>query len=200
MLNLLLLTWQTTSIKAVNIFLLSSVCVDYFCGKCSVLCLHYLVLHDVTLPGHTVSISMERNISTHLKYKLDNIIHMFNPFFCEVNIDTKEAKSSWTCSSTTHETVAPTLCSQHREQASWALMTKQVAQVVARLQEQEWVDSTWIEVITFRKTYFNSNQNNVIQSATDVYDCKTSLTSKNDQTPFKNNILQLYMTSQNRIK
>jgi hypothetical protein len=71
---------------------------------------------------------------------------------------------------------------------------------VARLQEQEWVDSTWIEVITFRKTYFNSNQNNVIQSATDVYDCKTSLTSKNDQTPFKNNILQLYMTSQNRIK
>jgi hypothetical protein len=60
---------------------------------------------------------------------------MFNPFFCEVNIDTKKTKSSRACTSTTHQTVAPTLCSQHRQQASRALMTKEVAQVMAWLEE-----------------------------------------------------------------
>lgn len=121
---------------------------------------------------HRNSIVTYRNISTHLKYKLDNIIYMFNPFLCEVNIDTKEAKSSCTRSSTTHKTVAPTLRSQHRQQASWALMTKQVAQVMTWLQEHKWDDNKLIMTVTF-KTYLNSKQNNLIQSYTNVCNFKS---------------------------
>ena len=69
---------------------------------------------------------------------------MLNPFFCKVDIDTEKAKSSCTCSSSTHETVTPTFCSQYRQQASWTFMTKQMAQVVTRLEEQEWDGSTQI--------------------------------------------------------
>jgi hypothetical protein len=76
------------------------------------------------------------NTSAHLKYKFDDIVHMFNPLFCEVNVDTKKAKSSRTCTSTAHKTVAPTLCSQHRQQASGAFVTKEMAEVVAWLEEE----------------------------------------------------------------
>lgn len=69
----------------------------------------------------------------YLENSCHNILHMLNPFFCEINIDHKEGKAFSTRFLTTNKRVHPSTTLKIGEQWPWTFMPDEMPQIVARL-------------------------------------------------------------------